>query len=51
MKLKEIRLTDVKIFQNNSLVYQGTVDQAPSDLKDQEIQSIDFESNLLLITL
>lgn len=51
MKLKEIRSIDIKLFQNNQLLYEGPISQAPSDLKEQDIKTIDFESNILSITI
>lgn len=43
MKIKELRLLNITIKQNNQIIYQGKTEEAPNDLKEQEYKKIYFQ--------
>ncbi len=50
MKIKEIRLENVKIYnENNEELYSGEIENAPSSLLDLDIKSLAFDSSILII--
>ena len=49
MKIKEIRLQKVKVFQNDEEIYSGEVDSITEDLKNSDIISMNFDSKILKI--
>ena len=49
MKIKEIRLQKVKVFQNDEEIYFGQVDNIPENLKISDIISMHFDSIALKI--
>ena len=49
MKIKEIRLQKVKVFQNDEEIYFGQVDNIPENLKISDIISMHFDSIALNI--
>ncbi len=50
MKIKEIRLENVKICnKNNEELYSGAIENAPSSLLDLDVDSLNFDSSVLII--
>ena len=43
MKLKELRLLNIKIIQNGEIIYNGTTEELPEELKELEYKRIYFE--------
>ena len=43
MKIKELRLLNITIKQNEEILYQGKTEEVPSDLKEKEYNKIYFE--------
>lgn len=43
MKIKELRLLNITIKQNDEIIYQGKTEDIPNDLKEQEYKKIYFE--------
>ena len=43
MKIKELRLLNITIKQNEQILYQGKTEEVPEDLKDREYDKIYFE--------
>lgn len=43
MKIKELRLLNITIKQNEQILYQGKTEGVPDDLKDKEYDKIYFE--------
>lgn len=49
MKIKTIRLYDIEVIQDNTLIYQDKVENAPEDVLECDIKSLDFNGNCLKI--
>ncbi len=43
MKIKELRLLNIKIIKNESIVFEGTTEEIPNDLKEMEYKNISFD--------
>ena len=43
MKIKELRLLNLTIKQNESIIFQGKTEDVPEDLKEKEYKKIYFE--------
>ncbi len=43
MKIKELRLLNITIKQNDQILYQGKTEDVPDDLEDKEYDKIYFE--------
>lgn len=43
MKIKELRLLNIKIIKDGTLVFEGTTEEVPSNLKELEYKNITFE--------
>lgn len=43
MKIKELRLLNIKIISNNEIIYQGKTEEVPQELKEKEYNKIYFE--------
>ncbi len=50
LKIKEIRLLNITVLQNNIEIYNGPVQEATEELLDTEIKKIHFDedSNLII---
>ena len=50
LKIKEIRLLNITVLQNNIEIYNGPVQEATEELLDTEIKNIHFneDSNLII---
>lgn len=51
MKIKKIRLYDIEVIQNDTLIFQDKVENAPEDLLNCDISHIAFNSNCLKIEI
>lgn len=51
MKVKRIRLAQIKIIQNDVIVYEGVTEKVDPNLLEKEIQQIDFENKTVVITI
>lgn len=51
VKLKDIRLVTIKLYQNNELIYEGKIEQLDSNYLDYEAKKIDFENRTMIITI
>lgn len=43
MKIKELRLLNITIKQNDEILYQGKTEEVPDNLRDKEYNKIYFE--------
>lgn len=43
MKIKELRLLNLTIKQNENIIFQGKTEDVPEDLKEKEYKKIYFE--------
>ena len=43
MKIKELRLLNITIKQNENILYQGKTEKVPNELKEKEYNKIYFE--------
>jgi hypothetical protein len=43
MKIKELRLLNITIKQDEKILFQGKTEDVPNELKDKEYQEIYFE--------
>lgn len=43
LKIKELRLLNIKIISNNEIIYQGKTEEVPQELKEKEYNKIYFE--------
>lgn len=43
MKIKELRLLNIKIKQDEKILFQGKTEDVPNELKDKEYEKIYFE--------
>jgi hypothetical protein len=43
MKIKELRLLNITIKQNEQILFEGKTEDVPEDLKDKEYEKIYFE--------
>lgn len=43
MKIKELRLLNITIKQNEQILFEGKTEEIPEDLKDKEYDKIYFE--------
>ena len=51
MKIKELRLLNLTIKQNDEIIYQGKAEDVPDDLKEQNYKKIYFEGIDVVIEL
>lgn len=51
MKLKEIRLEKIKVYKENSEIYEGLVDNAPQELLDTNVVSLKFKDSILYVEI
>ena len=43
MKIKELRLLNIKIIKDGNIVFEGTTEEIPNNLKETEYKNIFFE--------
>lgn len=51
MKIKTIRLYDIEVTQNNTIIFHDKVENAPEELLNCDIATIAFHSNSLKINI
>lgn len=51
MKIKEIRLLNITIKQNEQILYQGKTEEIPNELKEKEYKKIFFEGVDIIVEL
>ena len=51
MKIKELRLLNLTIKQNDQIIYQGKTEDVPNDLKEQEYEKIYFQGVDVIIEI
>ena len=44
MKIKELRLLNIKIIKDGNIIFEGTTEDIPSELKEIEYKNISFEA-------
>lgn len=45
MKIKEIRLMNIVVYQNGEIIYQGPVKDADEDIRNQDVQKMYFDED------
>lgn len=43
MKIKELRLLNIKIIKDENIIFEGTTEELPNELKEMEYKTISFE--------
>ena len=43
MKIKELRLLNIKIIKDENIIFEGTTEEVSSELKEMEYKTISFE--------
>lgn len=51
MKIKSIRLYDIEVTKEDSLIFQDRIENAPEELLNCDIKHIEFSSNSLKIQI
>ena len=51
MKIKELRLVDIVVKQDENIIYEGKVEDAPDNLKETEYRNIHFEGRTVEIEI
>ena len=51
MKIKELRLLNITIKQTDQTIYQGTTEDVPNNLKEQEYKKIYFQGVDVIIEI
>lgn len=51
MKIKELRLLNITIKENEKIIYQGTSEDVPQELKDTDYKKIYFEGVDVIIEI
>ena len=51
MKIKELRLLNVTIKENENIIYQGKAEEVPIELKEREYKKINFEGVDVIIEI
>lgn len=51
MWVKDIKSYDVRIYENDTLIYSGNIKDAPEDIKEKETKSIKIDHKELVIEL
>lgn len=51
MKIKELRLLNITIKENEKILYQGKTEDIPAQLKEREYQKIYFEGIDVVVEL
>lgn len=51
MKIKSIRLYNIEVIQNNTLLFQDSVENAPQELLNCDIKSLELTSDYLSIQI
>ena len=51
MKIKELRLVEIIVKQDENIIYEGKVEDAPEDLRETEYKNIHFEGRVVEIEI
>ena len=51
MKIKELRLLNIKIIKDGDIVFEGTTEEVPNNLKETEYKNIFFEGVNVVIEI
>lgn len=51
MKIKELRLLNIKIIKDGNIVFEGTTEEVPNDLKEMEYKNITFEGVNIVVEI
>ena len=51
MKIKELRLLNIKIIKDGNIIFEGTTEDIPSELKEKEYNCISFEGVNVLVEI
>ena len=51
MKIKELRLLNIKIMQGDNIIYEGMTEEIPEDLKNMEYNKIYFEGTNIIVSI
>ena len=51
MKIKELRLLNIKIIKEGNTIYEGTTEEIPNDLKEAEYKNTYFEGVNLVVEI
>ena len=49
LKIKEIRLENIKVYKNDTEIYNGKVENAPNEILESHVSSIHFDTGILII--
>lgn len=51
MKIKELRLLNITIKQNENILYQGKTEEVPNELKEKEYNKIYFDGVNVIVEI
>lgn len=51
MWIKEIRLYDIEVYKDGELVYKGSAEEAPEEIKNLQPKSTSFEKKAIRIEI
>lgn len=51
MKIKELRLLNIKIIKDGNIIFEGTTEEVPSNLKETEYKNITFEGVNIVVEI
>ncbi len=51
MKIKELRLLNIKIIKDENIIFEGTTEEVPNELKEIEYKNISFEGVNVVIEI
>ena len=51
MKIKELRLLNIKIIKDGNTVFEGTTEEVPEELKELEYKTIIFEGVNIVVEI
>lgn len=51
MKIKELRLLNITVKENETTIYQGSTEEIPQELKEKEYKKIFFEGTNVIIEI
>ena len=51
MKIKELRLLNITIKKDDVIIYKGTTEEIPQELKEKEYKNIYFEGTNVIIEI
>ena len=51
MKIKELRLLNIKIIKDGNILFEGTTDEVPNEIKELEYNNITFEGVNVIVEI